>query len=379
MKVALVYDRVNKFGGAERVLLALHQLWPKAPLFTSVYQPKRASWAKDFPVISSFLNRFPFARQHHEFFPMLMPLAFESFSFEEYDLVISVTSEFAKGIITKPETLHLCYCLTPARYLWSGFGDYFSSTVLRIASRPLISYLRSWDKLASQRPDEFLTISQTVKERIQKYYRRQATVIYPGVETSLFRPAPQKKRGAYFLIVSRLVQYKRIELAIRVFNQLGWPLKIIGQGMSKAALKRIARSNIEFIDHHLTDRELVLYYQNCRALIFAGTEDLGLAAIEAQACGKPVIAFREGGVAETIKAGKTGMLFGPKTVAGLKRALSQFKEEQYSAQACREQAEKFDVKIFKRKFKKHVEERYAFFRRHFVRRWREKALAAFAS
>ncbi len=179
MRIALVYDRINKFGGAERVLLALHEIWPDAPLFTSVYHPQRASWADGFKVIPSFLNKLPLARSRHEILPWLMPLAFESFEFDEFDVVISITSEFAKGIITKPHTFHLCYCLTPTRYLWSGYEDYFQNRAFKFFSQPVVSYLRTWDKIASQRPDEYLAISQEVKKRIKKYYDRDSAVIYP--------------------------------------------------------------------------------------------------------------------------------------------------------------------------------------------------------
>ena len=242
MKVALVYDRVNKWGGAERVLLALHQIWPKAPLFTSVYNPKTASWAKDFEVVPSFLQRFPTAKRHHEIYSWLMPLAFESFNFDKFDIVISVTSEFAKGVITKPDTLHICYCLTPVRYLWSGYWDY----PIKGWMRPLISYLRFWDQIAAQRPDIYIAISKTVKKRIKKYYNRGSKVIYPGIDIrkskipAFTKVSAGKQNEKFFLIVSRLVSYKHIDLAVQAFNQLGWPLKIIGIGSEIRRLKKMA-------------------------------------------------------------------------------------------------------------------------------------------
>lgn len=358
MKLALVYDRVNKFGGAERVLLALHEIWPEAPLYTSVYSPKGAAWAKDFKIVPSFLNNLPLARTRHEYFPWLMPLAFESFEFDEFDIVISITSEFAKGIITKPETLHLCYCLTPTRYLWSGYEDYFPTPASQLVSRPMVSYLRSWDKVASQRPDALLAISKEVKKRIKKYYHRQAGVVYPGVDTTFFKPARQRKKGQYFLIVSRLVPYKRVDIAIQAFNRLGLPLKIIGDGLNRAGLERVAQPNIEFLGQRLTDKQLIKYYQNCRALIFAGSEDLGLASLEAQACGKPAIAFRGGGVPESLVPGKTGELFYPKTAAALAAAVKKFEEKKYQPEACRQQGQKFDVKIFKKQFQEWVEQKW---------------------
>lgn len=358
MKVALVYDRVNKWGGAERVLLALHKIWPKAPLYTALYNPKTASWAHDFEVIPSFLNKIPYFRARHELIPFLVPLSFESFHFDEFDVVISLSSEFAKGIITKPETFHLCYCLTPTRYLWSAYQEYFSSSVLKFFTSPLVAYLRKWDKVAAQRVDQYLAISKEVQKRIKKYYQRESTVIYPPVDSQFFKPAEKKKKGNYFLIVSRLVPYKRVDLAIRAFNQLGWPLKIIGKGSELEKLKRFAHSNIDFLDQQLTDREVLDYYQNCRALIFSGREDLGLVSLEAQACGKPVIAFAGGGLSETIVKGETGELFSPQTSEALIKTVLKFAEKRYHPDICRQQAQKFDLKIFKENFTELIEKKW---------------------
>ena len=201
MKVALVYDRVNKWGGAERVLLALHKLFPDAPLYTSVYNPKTAPWAEVFDVRTSFLQQFPYAQSNHELYAPLMPLAFESFLFDQYELVISLTSEAAKGILTKPKTMHLCYCLTPTRYLWSAHKEYFKDKKSRVLARPFISYLRTWDVVASQRPDVYIAISKEIQGRINKYYGRESTVVYPPVElvqSSKFSPRARldsAKRG----------------------------------------------------------------------------------------------------------------------------------------------------------------------------------------
>ena len=355
MKIALVYDRVNKFGGAERVLLTLHEIWPEAPLYTSVYHSQSALWADDFKVIPSFLNKLAMARRHHESFPWLMPLAFESFEFDEFDVVISITSEFAKGIITKPDTFHLCYCLTPTRYLWSGYQEYFQNTAFKFLSQPIVSYLRAWDQIASQRPDEYLAISQEVKKRIKKYYGRDSAVIYPPAETSFFKPGKKQKKKEYFLIVSRLVPYKRVDITIKAFNRLGLPLKIIGDGMVKRVLERMAKNNIEFLGQELTDKEVLSYYQNCRALVFSGSEDLGLVSLEAQACGRPIIAFKAGGIPETMVEGKTGEFFYPQTAEALIETVSKFDEKRYNPDICQRQAQHFDVKIFKKQFKEYLE------------------------
>lgn len=360
MKVALLYDRVNKWGGAERVLLALHELFPKAPIFTSVYHPQQASWAKTFDVRSSFLQRFSHVVSNHELYPFLMPVAFERFSFAEYDLVISLTSEAAKGIITKPGTIHICYCLTPTRYLWSGYSEYFKNPALRLFASPAVSYLRKWDKIAAKRPDTFVAISKEVQGRIKKYYERDSVVIYPPV--ALFseeegRSKKQKeKNGDYFLIVSRLskfTRYKRIDLAIQACNELKLPLKIIGEGSWKKELEQMAGPTIEFLGN-VDDKKLRNYYQNCRALLFPAVEDFGLTVVEAQGFGKPVIAFRGGGALETIKEGKTGLFFDKQTKESLIQALLLFNALHFDPQASKKNAQEFSHSRFKAAFLKLV-------------------------
>ncbi|PIU33029.1 glycosyltransferase family 4 protein [Candidatus Shapirobacteria bacterium CG07_land_8_20_14_0_80_39_12] len=373
MKVALVYDRVNKIGGAERVLEVLHEIWPEAPLYTAVYYPPGAPWAKKFKVIPSFLNKWPLAKKHHELYPWLTPLAFESFafgtedyksstqrsgaSFSDFDLVISITSAEAKGIITKPKTKHFCYCLTPTRYLWSGYSDYFFNKGLRWLAQPMVGWMRNWDKIAAQRPDEYLAISQEVQRRIKKYYHRESIVLYPPVDIEKFYPAEKNQNGDYFLIVSRLVSYKKIDLAVKAFNKLCLPLKIVGTGNQMFKLKTSAASNIEFLGE-LTDQELLSYYQDCRALIFPQKEDFGLVPLEAQSCGKPVIAFAGGGALETVIEGKTGTFFKPQSVKALMEKVKNFKDKAYQAADCRKNAEKFNKEIFKKKFKQLVYDRF---------------------
>jgi glycosyltransferase involved in cell wall biosynthesis len=353
MKVALVYDRVNKWGGAERVLLALHEIFPEAPLYTAVYHPETAPWAQDFRVISSFLNQFPLAKKKHEAYPFLMPLAFESFNFDKYEVVISVTSEAAKGIITKPQTLHLCYCLTPTRYLWSHYEDYFRNRFFRFLTKPVVKYLRTWDLIAAQRPDQFIAISENVQQRIKQYYGRDSEVIYPPLDTTKWNPS-QENPGDYFLIVSRLVSYKRVDLAIEVFNQLKRPLKIIGDGREKKRLSKMAQKNIEFLGE-LTDEELLGYYQKSRAVIFPHEEDFGLVPLEAQASGRPVIAYRKGGALETVVEGKTGLFFEPQTKVALTKVLKQLEKVQFKPEAFQTNLAKFNQEKFKKEFKKAIE------------------------
>ena len=360
-KVAIVYDRVNKWGGAERVLLSLNKIFPDAHLYTSVLNLKKAPWAKNFKKIeTSFLQNFPFASSFHQGYATLMPIAFESFSFDEYDLVISITSEAAKGIITKPGTLHICYCLTPTRYLWSGYEDYFENPYLRFLSKPAVSYLRTWDKISAQRPDAFIAISKEVQKRIKKYYGRDSKVIYPPIDPAFSSKASSVQLNSklnankleakrYFLVVSRLVPYKKLDIAIAACNELGLPLKIAGTGSQERFLKSIAGPTIEFLGE-LTDESLNNYYKNCRGLIFPGKEDFGLVMAEAQGFGKPVIAFGDGGALEIIEEGKTGEFFEKQTPDSLKRVLVKFNGSRYNIKYCIDSAQRFSFEKFEQKF-----------------------------
>lgn len=352
MKVALVYDRINKWGGAEAVLLALHEQFPDAPLFTSVYDSKKAPWAKVFRVFPSFLQKLPVPKDAHELYPFLMGPAFEAFNFDEYDVVISVTAEFGKAIITKPKTLHLCYCLNPTGYLWSGYGQYFSqrSALFRYLSYPIVAYLRWYDRMVSPRPDHYIAISETVQNRINKYYDEPSEVIYPP--TKLGNPT-KVKREPYHLIISRLVPNKRIDLAVEAFNETGLPLKIVGVGKEYWKLKTVAKSNIEFLGF-VTDNEKWNLLSKAKALIIPGEEDFGLTAVEAQSVGTPVVAFEKGGVTETVVKGKTGFFFTEQTPESLIKILMASSLENIDRDLCRKNAEKFSTIVFKEIFSKTV-------------------------
>ncbi|MBI2617070.1 glycosyltransferase [Candidatus Gottesmanbacteria bacterium] len=359
MKIAFVYDRVNKFGGAERVLLALHEIWPEAPLFTPVYNPKTAPYADVFHVKTSVLSRWPLNVVPHEILPPLLPFFYESMTFDDFDLVLTITSAEAKGILTKPGTLHVCYCLTPTRYLWSGYDEYirepglgWANGLARFLIRSAAPLLRNWDYISSKRPDKYIAISKAVAERIDVYYQQHAEVIYPPVDTKTFTPDHTLSSGRYFLIVSRLVPYKRIDYAIEVFNNLGFPLKIIGTGIDSKRLRKLAGPTIEFIGSDLTDAKLCWYYQNCQALIYPGEEDFGITAVEAQACGRPVIAYKKGGVAETIQVGKTGELYEEESMECLSEKVLRFNSKEYLSEDCYTHASRFS----KRHFQKNIRE-----------------------
>ena len=338
MRVALVYDRVNKFGGAERVLNVLHEIWPEAPLFTSVYDQQRADWANGWDIRTSWLQNIPGAKINHEFFGWLMPLVFESFDFSEFDVIISVTSEAAKGIIANSKQLHICYLLTPTRYLWSHTNDYMSEVPKLLRSLALIAQakLRIWDYIAAQRPDIIFSISKLVQKRSLKYYRRESEVVYPMLglkeerrpaRQSLALQAPaggrKKEEGDYFLVVSRLVPYKRIDLVIEACNQLKLPLIVIGIGSEEKRLKKISGQTIKFTGY-LTDQKLTEYYRGAKAVIMPQEEDFGLTAVEALSLGVPVISYKYSGAAEIVRDGETGILFEEQSAGSLVNALKKF-------------------------------------------------------
>jgi glycosyltransferase involved in cell wall biosynthesis len=369
MKVALVYDRINKWGGAERVLLALHKLFPEAPIFTSVYSKKGAPWADGIQIIPSFLQKIPFFRNHHEILAPLMPIAFESFDFSEYDVVISVTSEAAKGVITSSHTLHICMCLTPTRYLWSGYTAYFGTIFSRLFSSPLIAYLKKWDVIAAQRPDFLIAISENVQSRIERYYFRRSEVIYPPLtlvqrekseilnfkfETNSNDQSPKNKKNEdYFLVVSRLskfTMYKRVDLAIKAANRLKIPLKIVGEGRDLDYFKEMAGETIEFLGQ-VSDEELSHLYADANALIFPGEEDFGLVMVEAQAQGTPVIAYRSGGAVEIVVEGKTGVFFDKQTVKSLVDAIEEFGHKRIRPETCIQNAKRFSEAQFEKQIR----------------------------
>jgi glycosyltransferase involved in cell wall biosynthesis len=349
LKVALVYDRVNKWGGAERVLLALHEIFPDAPLYTSVYDSKRAPWARVFPKIqTSFLQRFPLARANHEFFVIFMPIAFRLFDFSDYDLVISVTSEAAKGIRVGEKTKHICYCLTPTRYLWSGFNEYFRNPVLRLAAMPFVYFLRKLDKKMAREPDVMIAISREVQKRIKKYYGRDAALVYPPVDVKKSKHINLERK--YYLIVSRLdYGYKKVDLAVRTFNKLGLPLVIVGTGREEKGLKRLAKGNIRFVGK-VSEKKIVDYYLHAKALIMPQEEDFGIVSVEAQAHGTPVIAYKKGGALDTVIDGKTGIFFGKQTLESLTQGILQFEKTKFEADNLIRNSQRFSKEKFVKNF-----------------------------
>lgn len=349
-KVALVYDRVNKWGGAERVLLALNEMFPSATLYTSVYSKKAATWASTFPkIVPTFLQKIPYAQNNHEKLALCMPMAFESIDLSKYDLVISVTSEAAKGVITSPGALHICYCLTPTRYLWSGYDEYFDTSLIKTVSKPAVSYLRHWDKIAAHRPDVMIAISGEVQQRIKKYYGRNSTIIYPPVSGPLAKKGRQGQSIDYYLLVSRLVKYKKVDIAVQAFNQLNMPLMIVGAGTEEMRLREMANKNITFATD-VRDSQLSQYYASSKALIMPQFEDFGLVSVEAQMNGTPVIAYGKGGALDTVINNETGLLFEHQTVSSLINAVRKFENMKFDSNAMRKNAARFSKEKFKAEF-----------------------------
>lgn len=347
--IALVYDRVVKWGGAEQVLLSLHELFPQAPLYTAVYNSQTAPWAQVFPqVIPSFLQHFPLARSHHELYPWLTPLAFESLNFNQYSAIISITSADAKGIISRPATFHLCYCLTPTRYLWSHSAHY-QKQIAQFFTVPIFNYLKDWDHIAAQRPDAFIAISRTVQERIQKYYHRDSQIVYPPVSSTPFPPSLSNSSDRYFLWVGRLVSYKRPDLVIRLFNDLKLPLRIVGVGNQMPYLRQLAGPHISFTGF-VSPSELSTLYSQAQALISVHEEDFGLVYAEAQAAGLPVIALNRGAVSEIITHGQTGYVVS--TYAELKQAIVSFRKTAFNTHSLLDNSQRFSKTRFLQEFAK---------------------------
>lgn len=346
MRVALVYDRINKIGGAEQVLEAFHELYPTADWYTSFWNPKTAAFSKDWNIYS-----FKFLHTHHEWFPWLMPFIFESYNLSQYDLVISVGSAESKGVITHPHTLHLNYCLTPTRYLYSHKDVYLTNSIYKW----IANILRKWDLVAATRPDIMIAISTQVKNRIQKYYKRDSDIIFPPVDIAKFKPSGPGNEGSlgdYFLVVSRLVPYKKIDVLVKAANQAKVNLLIIGEGSEYRALKTIAGPSITFLGH-VDDQNLPYYFQNSLAYLQANEEDFGISMCQSLASGRPVIAYGVGGACDIVIPGKNGVLLSSNSVESFAKVLKEFDTMSFVPADCINSATKFD----KDKWKQKVQER----------------------
>jgi len=365
MKIAIVYDWLDKWGGVERILLTLHEIFPQADFYTSYFDEKEAFWARDLNIKTSFIQQIPsFIKKSRTTSLLFYPFAFESFNFNNYDLVISATSSFAKAIITQPKTFHFCYLLTPTRFLWSHESDYLSTAKKKLI-RSYLNYLKNWDKTVAQRPDRIVSISQTVADRCRRYYGRESEVIYPPFDIEYWNMIRSKvksqnsklqlKSQKFFLVVSRLEPYKKVDLAIDTFNKMSnLSLVIVGKGSQEKKLRKLAGNNILFLNN-LNDEELAYLYSKARALIMPQEEDFGYVALEAQFFGCPVIAYKKGGATETIKDGETGLFFNRQSVESLKRTVERFNKIgynlRYKTSKFGDNVERFNKTKFMEKFK----------------------------
>jgi len=358
MKVALVHDYLTRFGGAERVLLELSVMFPEAPIYTFLYdETKMGQFFSPDRVRTSFLQKFPRCwRLRPKYLLPFLPTAPETFDLREFDLVISSSSAFAKGVVTRPKTIHINYCHNPARFLWDYSYEYLDQQKIgsarQIIVKNLLSYMRHWDRAASQRVDYFIANSYATAARIKKYYQRQAQIIYPPVKMVDFSaPAMKNLSGEYFLVVSQLTPYKKIDVVVEAFNKLELPLVIIGDGPQKKYLQKISKANIQILGWR-PDQEVAHYYKNCSAFIFSGEDDFGIAPVEAMSWGKPVLAFGAGGAKETVLPGITGELFEAITPEVLADGARRLRNNQsfYSPLVIRKWAEKFSAERFRREF-----------------------------
>lgn len=358
-RIALVHDWLTNWGGSERVLLALKELFPAAPIYTLVYDQEKLPQFKNFDIRTSFIQKLPFAKRKYRRYIMLMPTAVEQFDLQNYDLVISSSHAVAKGVITRPDTVHICYCHTPMRYAWDlyhlylekpQFGGWLTKKIMPF----MMNYLRVWDRESADRVDYFIANSHNVAQRIKKYYQRESTVIYPPVVVKNKRPKGLEKKD-YFVVLSRLIPQKNVDLVVETFNQLDQKLVIIGEGSERARLEQKAPKNIEFLGFQ-PEEKVSDVLEQAQALIFPSEDDFGMTPVEAMALGTPVIALGKGGVLESMIAGKTGEFFSKEHPESLRKVVEKFDGSKYNKETLREQAMKFDEGVFKQKMREFVEE-----------------------
>jgi glycosyltransferase involved in cell wall biosynthesis len=363
VKTVLVHDWLTGQRGGEKVLEVFAEIFPDAPIYTLFHFPgSQVEEIEKRTIQTSFLQKMPFIKRRYRWYLPFFPMAVELFDLQEFDFILSSSHCVAKGAIPRPDALHISYIHSPVRYAWNQYFAYFAPDKLGFFSRwivpPVIHRIRQWDVNSTSRVDHFLANSQTVARRIHRYYRRKAEVLYPPVDTKLFQSG--EGEGDYYLLVSALVPYKKIDLAIGTFNRNGLKMKIVGSGPEYKKLKRTAHKNIEFLGF-LSPQELVRAYQGARALLMPGEEDFGINSLEAQACGIPVIAYGRGGATETIIPRETGLFFTELTEDSLQAALDKFQTIPFNRSTIRANASAFSRDLFKQKATVLFREKWAAF------------------
>jgi glycosyltransferase involved in cell wall biosynthesis len=351
LKLALVHDWLNQIGGAEDVLATLLEQYPNHPIFTSIYAPDiMPDFYRDWDIRPMWMDKLPAIHHHHQPYLPLYPIAWQNLDLSDYDVILSNKSGFCHGLqFDQNNSIHICYCLAPTRYVWQldayikreGFGK-----IVEMGLCPLVTMLKNWDYAAAQKVTHFIAISTEIQERIKSYYDRDSVIIFPPVETERFQPVPASEVEDYFLVVSRLIPYKRIDLAVQAATRLNLPLKVGGKGRDMERLQEMAGPTVEFLGY-VPDEELPQLMAKAKAFIFPGLEDFGITPVQAEAAGRPVIAYKGGGALDTVVASVTGEFFEEQTIDSLAAVMANFDANNYDSAAIRTHALKFDTNIFK--------------------------------
>jgi glycosyltransferase involved in cell wall biosynthesis len=357
-RVALVHDWLTGMRGGEKVLEAIAELYPDAPIYTLLHVKGSVSRALESRrIFCSFVQWLPGSARHYRGYLPLFPTAIEQFDFDRYDLVISTSHCAAKSVVVPGRTAHLCYCHSPMRYAWDQFPAYFGpeqvGAVRSRLLRPVLARLARWDAATASRVDRFVANSQYVAGRIARYYNRKSAIVYPSVDTEFYQPDPTRRPEPFFLVVSALVPYKRLEVAIRACEAVGVLLRIVGRGPEEGRLRQLGSGRVEFLGWR-TDEEIRTLYQHCRAVLMPGVEDFGMVPVEAQACGRPVVAYAQGGALESVIDGTTGVLVNDPSVDAFAAALRDVSSRDFDPADIRRHAESFSRVRFQREFQEQI-------------------------
>ncbi len=356
MKVALVHDDFTQLGGAEKLFEEIAKIYPDAPIYTSLVNYSKLPKSIDPKRIkTSFMQKIPFAQNFYKLLLPFYPISFESFDFSDYDLVISSTTRFAKSIVTKPKTIHICYINSVPRFLYmQNQKENYLPVYVQFILGQYFKWLKRWDKTSANRVDHFIANSQNVASKVKSIYNQKSDVVHPAMDTAFYKPNAQTKDKNHYLVVTRLVKWKKVEIAIATANELDVSLVVIGEGPDRSRLESLASNKVKFVGN-LSREDLRNYYQNAKALIMTQEEDFGIASAEAQACGAPVIAYKSGGAEETIIDGKTGVFFTEQSAKSLKDAIVAHSKLKWDIEVLRANAATFSRGAFVKNLKQTID------------------------